>query len=224
MGRGRYCQGMAKKSPDPAPKETPFANNPFATLARDPKLAAKLPVAPSTPVAAPVRRPQPTPPARLTLRHEAVGRSGKVATRISGVPGEALANVAAKLAKALGCKSTVEGGDVLLEGSLKERASAWFEKVGDVRKLAGEKPPVGSPAAPPSPPPPALIPTNASGTYRRNVRPGMRVAVVLKDDQPSGELTQGVVRDLLTNSQEHPHGIKVRLVSGHVGRVKVIYE
>ena len=51
----------------------------------------------------------------------------------------------------------------------------------------------------------------------------MRVGVVMKDDQPSGELTMGVVRDLLTSSEEHSRGIKVRLVSGHVGRVKIIY-
>lgn len=46
---------------------------------------------------------------------------------------------------------------------------------------------------------------------------------MLKADQPSGELTQGVVRDILTSSAEHPHGIKVRLLSGQVGRVKIIY-
>jgi uncharacterized repeat protein (TIGR03833 family) len=51
----------------------------------------------------------------------------------------------------------------------------------------------------------------------------MRVAVVMKEDQPSGELTTGVVRDLLTSSEEHSRGIKVRLVSGLVGRVKIIY-
>ena len=50
----------------------------------------------------------------------------------------------------------------------------------------------------------------------------MKVAIVLKADQQSGKLTEGVVKDILTNSPTHPHGIKVRLVSGAVGRVKEI--
>jgi uncharacterized repeat protein (TIGR03833 family) len=60
------------------------------------------------------------------------------------------------------------------------------------------------------------------GTRRAEVRPGLRVAIVLKQDQRSGRLTEGVVRDILTNSAQHPHGIKVRLESGQVGRVKRI--
>jgi uncharacterized repeat protein (TIGR03833 family) len=54
------------------------------------------------------------------------------------------------------------------------------------------------------------------------IKPGMRVAIVLKKDQRSGKLTEGVVKDILTNSATHPHGIKVRLTSGEVGRVKKI--
>ena len=61
------------------------------------------------------------------------------------------------------------------------------------------------------------------GRQRRNIRPGLDVSVVLKEDQRTGRLTRGVVRDLLTNSPSHPHGIKVRLESGLVGRVKVIH-
>ena len=57
---------------------------------------------------------------------------------------------------------------------------------------------------------------------RASIRPGMRVAVVLKEDQRSGRLTEGVVRDVLTRSPNHPHGIKVRLESGEVGRVKTV--
>jgi uncharacterized repeat protein (TIGR03833 family) len=52
----------------------------------------------------------------------------------------------------------------------------------------------------------------------------MRVAVVRKEDQRTGRLTEGVVRDILTRSPEHPHGIKVRLESGEVGRVKEVLE
>lgn len=52
---------------------------------------------------------------------------------------------------------------------------------------------------------------------------GLEVSIVLKQDQRSGKLTQGIVRDLLTKSATHPHGIKVRLESGLVGRVKTIH-
>ncbi|MCW8345643.1 YwbE family protein [Vibrio sp. ZSDZ65] len=61
-----------------------------------------------------------------------------------------------------------------------------------------------------------------NGTTRANIQPGIEVKIVLKQDQRSGHLTSGIVKDLLTNSPSHPHGIKVRLESGEVGRVKVI--
>ncbi|MBI5211834.1 MAG: YwbE family protein [Nitrospirae bacterium] len=60
------------------------------------------------------------------------------------------------------------------------------------------------------------------GTRRSDIRPGLRVSIVLKKDQKTGKLTEGVVKDILTNSPLHPHGIKVRLESGDVGRVKKI--
>ena len=63
-----------------------------------------------------------------------------------------------------------------------------------------------------------------NGTKRLNIKPGMRVAIVLKKDQSSGKLTEGIVKDVLTNSAKHPHGIKVRIVSGEIGRVKEILE
>jgi len=61
------------------------------------------------------------------------------------------------------------------------------------------------------------------GTRRSDIRPGLRVSVVVKKDQRTGKLTEGIVRDILTNSPAHPHGIKVRLESGEVGRVKEIF-
>ncbi len=60
------------------------------------------------------------------------------------------------------------------------------------------------------------------GTHRINITPGLAVRIVLKKDQRSGNLTEGVVKDILTKSPTHPHGIKVRLESGAVGRVKEI--
>ncbi len=215
-----------KKHQAGAPSQGPtaFANNPFAKLARDGVATAKPGNVVPAPAAAPVPRSQTSPAPRLLVRHEAVGRSGKVVTRISGVPAGVRDTVAAKMGKSLGCVAEVDADDVVLAGSLKERAYDWLQKIGDVRRLAEDKPTPAASAARPAPPElPALVASNASGTYRRNIRPGMRVAVVLKEDQPSGEVTTGVVRDLLTSSDEHPRGIKVRLVSGLVGRVKIIY-
>ncbi|WP_170006201.1 YwbE family protein [Bacillus fonticola] len=57
------------------------------------------------------------------------------------------------------------------------------------------------------------------GRYRKNVQAGLEVDIVLKKDQRTGKTTHGVVKDLLTNSSYHPHGIKVRLQDGQVGRI-----
>ena len=57
---------------------------------------------------------------------------------------------------------------------------------------------------------------------RENIKLGLRVSIVMKSDQRSGKATEGIVRDILTNSSVHSHGIKVRLESGQVGRVKEI--
>ena len=59
----------------------------------------------------------------------------------------------------------------------------------------------------------------ADGRNRKDIRPGIKVSIVLKQDQRTGKLTSGVVKDILTKSASHPHGIKVRLVDGQVGRV-----
>jgi len=61
------------------------------------------------------------------------------------------------------------------------------------------------------------------GRNRSDIRPGLRVSIVLKRDQPTGSLTEGVVARILTNSPHHPHGIKVQLEDGQVGRVKEIH-
>ncbi|NLT51618.1 MAG: YwbE family protein [Ignavibacteria bacterium] len=62
------------------------------------------------------------------------------------------------------------------------------------------------------------------GQKRSNISKGIKVKIVLKQDQRSGRLTEGIVQDILTNSPSHPHGIKVRLTGGEVGRVKEICE
>jgi len=59
---------------------------------------------------------------------------------------------------------------------------------------------------------------------RSDIKTGMLVKIVMKEDQHTGELTEGTVKDILTKSPKHPHGIKVRLETGEVGRVKEIME
>ncbi len=63
-----------------------------------------------------------------------------------------------------------------------------------------------------------------NGQHRSDIQPGLVVDIILKADQPTGLLTRGVVQDILTSSSFHPHGIKVRLETGEVGRVEAIVE
>ncbi len=63
-----------------------------------------------------------------------------------------------------------------------------------------------------------------NGKDRKDIRPGLKVGIVVKQDQRSGEVTRGTVKDVLTKSSPHPHGIKVRLGTGEVGEVKEILE
>lgn len=60
------------------------------------------------------------------------------------------------------------------------------------------------------------------GKYRKDIHPGLEVDIVLKEDQRTGKRTRGIVKELLTSSSFHPHGIKVRLQNGQVGRVQEI--
>ena len=62
-----------------------------------------------------------------------------------------------------------------------------------------------------------------NGQNRKDVSPGKTVDIVLKADQRTGKLTRGIVKDLLTKSSTHPHGLKVRLTDGQVGRVQKIH-
>jgi uncharacterized repeat protein (TIGR03833 family) len=61
-----------------------------------------------------------------------------------------------------------------------------------------------------------------NGTNRADIKSGLKVLIVLKQDQRSGKMTEGIVKDILTKSPTHPHGIKIRLESGEIGRVKKI--
>ena len=61
-----------------------------------------------------------------------------------------------------------------------------------------------------------------NGQNRTDIRPGLRVEIILKQDQRSGKRTTGIVKDILTSSAHHPHGIKVRLEDGQIGRVQAV--
>ncbi|OLS14179.1 MAG: hypothetical protein RBG13Loki_2190 [Promethearchaeota archaeon CR_4] len=61
-----------------------------------------------------------------------------------------------------------------------------------------------------------------NGQHRKDIRPGLEVKIALKQDQRTGKLTRGIVKNILTNSAFHPHGIKVRLANGLIGRVQEI--
>jgi uncharacterized repeat protein (TIGR03833 family) len=194
-----------------------LTHQPFAKLAKERESMAGR----STP-ARPAR--PPSLPGRVRLALESAGRSGKVVTRITGLPKANLEAIASRLKRALGCGAVLEGEDLVLLGSLVERASEWLDRAGDPRAITLEATVTRQPPREASHESGASrTPTN-SATERANLRRGQRVAIVLKADQGSGKLTEGIVRDLLTNSATHPHGIKVRLESGEVGRVKIIYE
>jgi uncharacterized repeat protein (TIGR03833 family) len=63
----------------------------------------------------------------------------------------------------------------------------------------------------------------ADATIRSTLKPGMKVSIVLKQDQITGKLTDGIIKDILTNSPQHHRGIKVRLTSGQIGRVRKVW-
>lgn len=218
---------MAKHKNDaPQGDAGALKHNPFAQLAGKPELVARLPNSTvPTPVvrrAQPVVKPAPT---KVRLQWETKGRSGKAVVRITGLPVENLDAIASRMRKALGCGATLEENDLILLGSLTERAQQWLEQAGDLREIKDERAslPVSNPAE-------ATVRNESvhagslkSGTIRGNVRRGQRVAIVLKADQDTGKLTEGIVRDLLTNSDVHPRGIKVRLESGDIGRVQILF-
>jgi uncharacterized repeat protein (TIGR03833 family) len=144
----------------------------------------------------------------VRLQRETKGRGGKTVVRVTGLPVHRLTALMQQMKKALGCGATIEGPDLVLLGSVEERAAEWLKQAGAERVL------VRSGARGPR--------DGAEGTERARIRRGQRVSIVLKADQQTRASTEGLVRDILTSSATHPHGIKVRLESGLVGRVNRI--
>jgi uncharacterized repeat protein (TIGR03833 family) len=228
---GRGGSGQEQPKAEPA---APF-NNPFGALQ-----GIRNDLAPAPPAAAPAPAPTASAPpepeaggvneatwGKIVVGAEKKGRAGKTITRVHGLsPGEVPA-LTRQIKTALGCGATFEGDDLLLLGSLVQRCVDWLEARGAKRVVvsggdrraghqraghqraghqrAGHQRPVAGPE---------LVPARAE------LRAGQVVEIVLKKDQASGALTRGVLREILTRSATHPHGIKVRLEDGAVGRVK----
>ena len=192
-------------------------------------------------------------PRPLTLRQETKGRHGKTVTRVLGLPAAELGTLAPELQKALGCGALVDGEDLLLLGAVEARATSYLRKAGAKRVLsngeqrmkpaetapalgaratrqvdrpraAGTKSPERAEASAPAPRHFVTPGGKRQGNQRHELHRGQRVAIVLKADQNTGKLTVGLIDALLTNSGTHPHGIKVRLESGQVGRVKQLLD
>jgi uncharacterized repeat protein (TIGR03833 family) len=168
-------------------------------------------------VDAPTPKPAPAPAAgaqlgRVIVRQELDTTAGTVITRVIGVPHVHRAPLGARWRDRLGCPVLVEGRDLLVMTDACETVAAVLHDAGagEVKIVRRQAPADLSQAGEPG------------GTLRAQIHRGLRVAIVQKTDQETGALTEGVVREILTSSPEHPRGIKVRLESGEVGRVRRI--
>ena len=166
---------------------------------------------------APTPKPTPAPVAsaplgRVIVREELDTTEGTVIMRVIGVPHEHHAPLGARWRDRLGCPVLVEGRDLSVMTDDCETVAAVLHDAGagEVKIVRRQPPADVSQAGEPG------------GTRRARIRRGLRVAIVQKADQETGALTEGVVREILTSSPEHPRGIKVRLESGEVGRVRRI--
>jgi uncharacterized repeat protein (TIGR03833 family) len=146
------------------------------------------------------------------VREEFDATEAALITRVIGVPRELLSVFGKQWRDTLGNTVVMEGRDLLVMADECERITALLRDAGAAEVVVVRRPA------------PADLSQSGEpgGTQRAQIRRGLRVAIVLKADQESGALTEGVVRDILTSSSTHPRGIKVRLESGEVGRVRRI--
>jgi uncharacterized repeat protein (TIGR03833 family) len=149
---------------------------------------------------------------RIVVREEFDSTEGGVITRVIGAPAELLPQFGKKWRDLFGKTVAIEGRDLLVMAAECDRIAELLRTAGanEVavvrREIPADLSKVGVPG----------------GTIRAQIRRGLRVAIVQKADQESGALTEGIVGEILTSSSEHPRGIKVRLESGQVGRVRRI--
>jgi uncharacterized repeat protein (TIGR03833 family) len=146
----------------------------------------------------------------VVVREEFDPAEATVITRVIGVPRDLLGQLGKRWRETLGCTVLLEGPDLLVMAGEGARVAGLLRDAGASEVALFQRPaPVDLSAT-----------GEPGGTLRSQIRRGQRVAVVLKADQESGALTEGVVQDILTSSPEHHRGIKVRLESGQVGRVR----
>ena len=194
-----------------------FKHRPFAALSN---VVVK-------PAAAPPARGAPPAPAargslaRVVVREEFDTTENAVITRVIGLPLDQLDRLGKRWREVLGKPVLIEGREVLVMTDDGEQVAELVRRAGSSEVAVVRR------AAPVEPAPraearvgPRAAPGEAGGTQRAQIRRGLRVAIVLKADQGTGALTEGVVQDILTSSPTHPRGIKVRLESGQVGRVQ----
>lgn len=145
---------------------------------------------------------------RIIVREEIDAKEGAI-TRLIGLPANQLDTLGKQLRRALSLTVLIEGRDLLIQGEEHDLIANWLTSKGaNIVRIRRPSPPKLSHLGIPG------------GTIRAEIRRGSRVAIVLKADQPSGTLTEGIVQDILTSAPRHPRGIKVRLESGQIGRVQ----
>ncbi len=189
------------------PPESGLKHKPFSALRN--AVAATSAPAPKLSPPSPADKP---PLGRIVVREEFDATEAAIITRVIGVPRELLSVFGKQWRDALGKTVIIEGRDVLVMADECEGIAARLRDAGAAEVVVVRRPLPADLSAAGEP----------GGTQRAQVRRGLRVAIVLKADQESGALTEGVVRDILTSSSTHPRGIKVRLESGEVGRVRRI--
>lgn len=149
---------------------------------------------------------------RVVVREEFDATEKADMTRVIGLPHEMAMVLGKKWREVFGCVVALEGRDVLVMANEAERIAEKLRDIGAAEVAVILRAPAVDLSSM----------GEAGGTERAKIRRGLRVAIVLKADQESGALTEGVVREILTSAPVHPRGIKVRLESGEVGRVKRI--
>jgi len=195
---------------EPVPPDSELKHKPFASLRNAAAAATPAPkLAPSPSLPSPADKP---PLGRIIVREEFDAAAATMITRVIGLPREQLSVFGKLWRDTLGKTVAIEGRDLLVMAPECDGITTLLRRTGASEVVIVRRPN------------PAEISQagEAGGTQRAQIRRGLRVAIVQKADQESETLTEGVVRDILTSSSTHPRGIKVRLESGQVGRVRRI--
>lgn len=188
------------------PSDSSLKHKPFGAL------RGAMATSSTSPAAPPRSLPDKPTLGRVVVREEFDTTEKAFITRVIGLPHDQLTTLGKKWREVFGCVVAIEGRDLLVMANEGERIAEKLRDFGAAEVALIRRPEAADLSSQ----------GEAGGTVRAQIRWGLRVAIVLKADQETGALTEGVVRDILTRSAEHPRGIKVRLESGEVGRVKRI--